>query len=177
LACTEDENPATAPAQADRKVRAAMGYRQSNLQPAFSVAGDHGFTVWGYGTTDTLAEVMQPGYMSAGPSILTPGDLIYVRTWPRRDHVNGPEEGEMRLAIVMVAGWERGFVRLRLVQDLGRPDEGPMPAVAGAASRDAGATAAPASKAPGAKAVTAPADLAPPPRSASRLPGRRSKMV
>jgi hypothetical protein len=31
------------------------------------------FTVWGYGTTSTLVEIMQPDYMFAGPSILTPG--------------------------------------------------------------------------------------------------------
>jgi hypothetical protein len=29
-----------------------MGYRHSDLQPAFNVPGSYDFMVWGYGTTD-----------------------------------------------------------------------------------------------------------------------------
>jgi hypothetical protein len=70
-----------------------MGYRQSDLQPAFNVPGTHNFTVWGYGTTDTLDEVLQSGYMHAGNSILSPGDLIYIKTVPRPAAGGGGRRG------------------------------------------------------------------------------------
>jgi hypothetical protein len=155
-----------------------MGYRQSDLQPAFNVPGTHDFTVWGYGTTDTLDEVLQPGYMHAGSSILRPGDLIYIKTRPRRDRLDGPEEGETRVAIVMVRGFERGCARLRLAQDFGRPEDGN--------GREARAEAAIAPARPVARATPgpsarpdplAPPASEPPARRAARLPGRRSKMA
>jgi hypothetical protein len=147
-----------------------MGYRQSDLQPAFNVPGTHDFTVWGYGTTDTLDEVLQPGYMHAGSSILRPGDLIYIKTRPRRDRVDGPEEGETRVAIVMVSGFERGCARLRLAQDFGRPEDGAGPEQpAGPVPAMSEASAPP--PAPPASAATEPS------RRAARLPGRRPKLA
>jgi hypothetical protein len=120
-------------------------------------------------TTDTLDEVLQPGYMHAGSSILRPGDLIYIKTRPRRERVDGPEEGETRVAIVMVSGFERGCARLRLAQDLGRPEDG---SEAGTAP----AVAAP-EPPPTRSAAPAPPPPEPPARRATRLPGRRSKMA
>jgi hypothetical protein len=43
------------------------------------------------------------------------GDLIFVRMRPRQDRLHGRPVGEMRAALVMVSGLERGDVRLRLV--------------------------------------------------------------
>ncbi len=120
-----------------------MGYRQSDLQPAFDISGTHPFTIWGYGTTDPLEEVLAPGYMCGGASILRPGELIYVRTCPRGDAASGraggarrsgattggrPWEPAARMALVIVVGWERNAMRLRLVQDFGRPEDGAGPA-------------------------------------------------
>ena len=102
-----------------------MGYRQSDLQPAFDGAGTHPFRIWCYGTTDPLDEVLGPGYMRSGGSILSPGDLIYVRSCPRRDGRSWREADETRIALLMVVGWERNAMRLRLVQDFGRPEDGP----------------------------------------------------
>jgi hypothetical protein len=66
-----------------------MGFRQSDLQPAFEGPGVQPFRIWGYGTSDPLEEVLGPAYMRSGGSILLPGDLVYVRTRPRRDAASG----------------------------------------------------------------------------------------
>ncbi len=120
-----------------------MGFRQSDLQPAFDIPGTHPFRVWGYGTTDPLEEVLGPGYMCTGASMLHSGELIYVRSCPRREAADGraagarrsgattggrPWEPAARMALVMVVGWERNAMRLRLVQDFGRPEDGAGPA-------------------------------------------------
>ena len=92
--------------------------------------------VWGYGTTDPLEEMLGAGYMRGGASILRPGELIYVRTCPRGDAASGraggarrsgattggrPWEPAARMALLIAVGWERNAMRLRLVQDFGRP--------------------------------------------------------
>ncbi len=105
-----------------------MGFRQSDLQPAFDGPGAQPFRIFGYSTMDPLEEVLGPGYMRSGGSSLSPGDLIYVRSCPRRDGASGREVGETRVALLMVVGWERKAMRLRLVQDFGRPEDGPVPA-------------------------------------------------
>jgi hypothetical protein len=61
--------------------------------------------------------------MHGNSTVLRVGDLIYIRTLPRARPREGGEEGETRAAVVMVSGWERGFARLRLVQDFGRPED------------------------------------------------------
>jgi hypothetical protein len=179
-----------------------MGYRQSDLQPAFDVSGTYAFRVWGYGTADTLEEVLGPGYMRSGASMLHPGDLIYVRSCPRRDAASGRAVGETRVALIMVVGWERNAMRLRLVQDFGRPEddlarvptngqrpvapaptltapalsqapaEAPAPTPAAAAP----AVAAPALlQAPAEPAAPVPAPAAPPRRGRGRPPGSRNR--
>ena len=55
-----------------------MGFRRSDLQEAFFVAGTYGFRVWGYGTTDPLEEVLRQDYFEAVRGLLSPGELIYV---------------------------------------------------------------------------------------------------
>ena len=170
-----------------------MGYRQSDLQPAFDVSGAHPFRIWGYGTADPLEEVLGPGYMRSGASILRPGDLIYVRTCPRRDGASGRQLDETRVALLMVVGWERSAMRLRLVQDFGRPEDGSMPARASEARPVAPAppqapaeppVPAPAASAPAVAAPAlpqtpaerpAPSPPAPARRGRGRPPGSRNK--
>jgi hypothetical protein len=131
-----------------------MGFRRSNLQEAIHVPGDHGFRIWGYGTTDPLADLLSPGYFRAAGTLLQSGQLIFVSTLPRRDPW-GAELGETRSALVMVRTVERGVPTVRLVQDFGRPDD---------------ATPAPADSA------AAPANPPPPPkRGRGRPPGSRTK--
>jgi hypothetical protein len=124
-----------------------MAFRRTDLQVAFSVPGTHDFTVWGYGTTDPLAEVLRPGYLLGRQSLLRAGDLVYVRTRPGRDPVDGAREvGETRTALAMVSCCENGDASLRLVQDFGPPAgdgpgaaaEGPPPAAPAAATPAAG---------------------------------------
>jgi hypothetical protein len=96
--------------------------RFGNLQIAFDVAGDHAFRIWGYGTTDSLEEVISPGYFVGAPQTLGPGDLVVIRTVPRFDPVRERTQGEHRLAWAMVRR-NGGGVVLRLVDDLGRPTD------------------------------------------------------
>jgi hypothetical protein len=65
-----------------------MGFRRSDLQETFFVAGTYGFRVWGYGTTDPLEEVLRQNYFEAARGILRPGELMYVSMQPETD---GPE--------------------------------------------------------------------------------------
>ncbi len=103
-----------------------MGFRRHDLQEAFFIPGTYDFRVWGYGTTDTLEEMLRPNYLQGARSLVHLGDLIYVSTRPGRDPVDGREVGETRAALVMVSGWHNGDASLRLVQDFGRPEgDGP----------------------------------------------------
>jgi hypothetical protein len=168
-----------------------MGFRQSDLQPAFEVSGTHPFRAFGYGTTDPLEEVLGPGYMRGGASILSPGDLIYVRTCPRRDAASAWAVGETRVALLMVVGWERSAMRLRLVQDFGRPEDGARPARA-SESRPPASTpvlvapalpqppaeppiAAPPASAPAVAASVLPQISVEPPASGPAAPAKRGR--
>lgn len=101
-----------------------MGFRRQDLQVAFSVPGTYEFTVWGYGTTDSLEEVLAPNYFQGGEILLDLGDLICVRTWPRQDPLERRKIGVRRAALVMVSGFDRGDASVRLVQDFGEPEDG-----------------------------------------------------
>jgi hypothetical protein len=96
-----------------------MVFRRSDLQEAFFVAGTHGFRVWGYGTTDSLDEVLRPDHFEAARGILRPGELMYVSMHPETD---GPERDATRVALMMVLPGERGSASVRVVQDSGGPD-------------------------------------------------------
>lgn len=100
-----------------------MGFRRADLQEAFFVPGTYPFRVWGYGTTDPLAEVLRPDYFRSAGSLLHPGELIYVSTRPRRDAA-GREVGELRAALVMVND-DRSAPSVRLVQDFGAAGSAP----------------------------------------------------
>jgi hypothetical protein len=97
-----------------------MGFRRSDLQEAFFVAGTYGFRVWGYGTTDPLEEVLRQDYFEAVRGLLLPGELIYVSAHARPE-TNGSACDEARMALVMVRRGERGTASVRLVQDFGGP--------------------------------------------------------
>ncbi len=131
-----------------------MGFRRSDLQEAFFVPGTHPFRVWGYGTTDLLAEVLARDYFRAAGGLMHPGDLIYVSVRPpddrgvsacRRNQASGAELGEVHMALVMVRTDERGAPSVRLVQDFGRPDD---PDAVGDLGRVTAPTAVPALPAP-----------------------------
>jgi hypothetical protein len=116
-----------------------MGFRRQDLQEAFFVPGTHPFRVWGYGTTDTLEEVLRPNYLQGGQAMVQLGELIYVSSRPGRDPVGEGEAGETRAALVMVSGFARGDASVRLVQDFGRPEDGGR----GVAAGEPGPAAAP----------------------------------
>ena len=100
-----------------------MGFRRNDLQEAFFVPGDHAFRVWGFSTTDCLADVLRPGYFTVG-ALLHLGELIYVRMQaqpPARLRRPEPEPVQMALLMVVRAGVQ-GQVLVRLVQDFGHTD-------------------------------------------------------
>jgi hypothetical protein len=103
-----------------------MAFRRSDRQEAFFVPGTHPFRVWGYGTTDPLEEVLSPGLLQMGSSLLQQGELIYVSARSRRSPSNGAAADEPHMALVMIGADERNASRaggsVRLVQDFGRPE-------------------------------------------------------
>jgi hypothetical protein len=100
-----------------------MAFRLSDLQEAFFVPGTHPFRVYGYGTTDSLDEVLAPDYFRAASGLLRAGELIYVSTFPEETRGSRAEPCEPRSALVMVrtakGGTERASTSVRLVQDFG----------------------------------------------------------
>jgi hypothetical protein len=98
-----------------------MGFRRSDLQEAFFVAGTYGFRVWGYGTIDPLDEVLREGYFEAARGILCAGELMYVSMHPETS-ADRPEGEATSVALVMVRHGARGAASVRLVQDFGGPD-------------------------------------------------------
>lgn len=107
-----------------------MGYAGSGLRDAFEGQGDAGFMAFSYSCFDPLPVVLAPGYFQ-GCTRMRPGDLIWLGISPRpknscwtRHHL----ATETRRALLMVAGPdEDGRLRVRLVQDFGRPDDPSAP--------------------------------------------------
>jgi hypothetical protein len=135
-----------------------MGFRRSDLQEAFFVPGAHAFRVLGYGTADTLEEVLAPGYFGMAGALLQPGSLVYVRARAGEEGGPGTEAAAVRMALLMVRGGARGQVAVRLVQDFGRTDD-PDPV-------ELAAPALP---------VATPTPVAPPKRGRGRPPGSRNR--
>jgi hypothetical protein len=120
-----------------------MGFRRSDLQEAFFVPGVVPISrAWllgptteagperrgGYGTTDPLEEVLAREYLRAAGwlMLMHPGDLIYVSMPPRRERADGPELGELCMALVMVRAGEqhlKGMLRAWLFGQLSMPNE------------------------------------------------------
>ena len=105
-----------------------MVFRRSDLQEAFFVPGTYPFRVYGYATTDPLEEVLASGYFEGARGSLHPGELIYVSMRPRETG-RGAVPDQPRMVLVMVRADERDGDRaagaVRLVQDFGRPGDGP----------------------------------------------------
>ena len=78
-----------------------MGFRRSDLQEAFLVPGTYAFRVWGYGTTNSLEEVLAEHYFRDANAMLQPSELIYVSIQPRA-RADRPEGEDARVALVMV---------------------------------------------------------------------------
>jgi hypothetical protein len=74
-----------------------MGFRRSDLQEAFFVPGTHPSRIWGYGTTDPLAEVLARDYFRAAGGLMHPGELVYVSAG-RQSGSSGAEPGEVHMA-------------------------------------------------------------------------------
>lgn len=90
----------------------------------------HGVRVPGLGLWHPLEEVLaRHDYFRRACGLMHPVDLIYVSTRPRLESAGGPELGaegrEVRRALVMVRGCDRGAPSVRLVQDCGLPEDPP----------------------------------------------------
>ena len=123
-----------------------MGSLSSGLRDAFEGQGDAGFFAWTYASFDRLEEILRPGYFNSAHR-LAPGDLVYVGTRPRpatSPWSKGQASTEIHRALLMVKGRDAdGLMRVRLVQDYGRPDdpEAPLAAAKRGRGRPAKATA------------------------------------
>jgi hypothetical protein len=136
-----------------------MGFRRSDLQEPFFVPGTWPFQVWGYGTTDPLEEILGQSYFRSTGGLMHPGDPIYVSVRSQLESRLGlrptggpgvagrpvslrpqlvPEPGELRMALVMVRAGENGAPSVRLVQDLGCPDDPDAPLAAADLARRSG---------------------------------------
>jgi hypothetical protein len=107
-----------------------MGCRRHHLQEAFFGPGPHAFRVWGYGTADLLADVLQPDHFAPRGGLLCPGELIYVSSRPTVEP-GSPAAilHQPRMAIVMVTAASRGCPQVRMVQNFGTAeDDMPEPA-------------------------------------------------
>ena len=173
------KNSGTRPQPADDTWEMTMGFRRSDLQEAFFVAGTHPFRVPGSQgrsprSTRSGAGAMAPPIRSprcwrgtcfrAAGGLMHPGraDLCQCAA-ARRPRVSArrqgqaavTEPGEVHMALMMVRAGERGVFPVRLVQDFVRPDD---PDAARAAAQAA-----------------APTLPAPAKRGRGRPPGSRSR--
>lgn len=116
-----------------------MVFRANQLRDAFEGQGEAGFMVYSYACFDPFEEVLAPGYFPA-LNRLKMGDLVYLgisqrpakaiwqtqqlATETRRAHSLGAYRPVGLLEAAMVAGrHEQGRLRMRLVQDFGRPED------------------------------------------------------
>ena len=103
-----------------------MAFASNGIRDAFEGQGEAGFVAWTYATNDRLEDILQPGYFN-GFSRFAPGDLVYVGTTPRPTSspwTTQHQNTEIHRALLMVRGrGEDGSLRMRLVQDYGRPDD------------------------------------------------------
>ncbi len=108
-----------------------MPFASHHLAYAFEAQGELGFTYWTYATSDGLADVLKPDYFATMCRRMRVGDMILVGTRPRPALDPWISKGhETRRALLMVSEVDPGGrVRVRLVQDYGRP-EGPDAAMA-----------------------------------------------
>lgn len=101
-----------------------MPYAGHQLRDAFEGQGDSGFTAWTYATSDVIERVLAPHYFTPARGLLRVGDLIWLAVGPRQVTSPWPSRTlETRRCLLMVAGNDRDGVRVRLVQDYGRPED------------------------------------------------------
>lgn len=96
-----------------------------HFRDAFEAQGEMGYFTWVYGHNDKLDVMLQPNYFHRMSDRLRVGDLIFAGTTPNpaRPHGSDNSGGEIRRCLLMVAANDRSGVRVRLVQDFGRPDD------------------------------------------------------
>ena len=115
-----------------------MVFASNGIRDAFEGQGEAGFVAWTCATYDTLEQVLAPGYFN-GFARFAPGDLVYVGTKPRPGHSPWSTQNRNRdihRALLMIRGRDdQGRMRVRLVQDYGRPDDPDAPRVAAKRSR------------------------------------------
>ena len=106
-----------------------MPFAGNGLRDAFEAQGELGFMYWTYVTNDRLAEVLAPEYFRSVCTRMRVGDMILVGVQPRPPGSCWNNiAGETRRVLLMVAAADpRGSVRVRLVQDYGRPDDPDVP--------------------------------------------------
>ena len=105
-----------------------MTFSAHRLRAVFEGQGEHGFMVWTYATNDPIEEVLASGYFAGPRNLLRVGDLIYLGVSQREPLSPWIDRApETRRALLMVQAHDGGPVRVRLVQDYGRPEDPSAP--------------------------------------------------
>ena len=130
-----------------------MSFLSNGLRDAFEGQGDAGFFAWTYASFDRLEEILRPGYFNSAHRLAHlwdayrpvglheagSEDLVYVGTRPRpatSPLSKGQASTEIHRALLMVKGRDaEGRMRVRLVEDYGRPDDPDAPLAAPKRSR------------------------------------------
>lgn len=56
----------------------------THIQPIAELPGSLGFTVWGVGTRDDMATILESGYFGANARMMNDGDIVIVNRRPPR---------------------------------------------------------------------------------------------
>jgi hypothetical protein len=102
-----------------------MAFASHRFAYAFEAQGELGFTYWTYATSDELREVLTADYFGSMCRSMRVGDVILVGTRPQPSVSPWrSSNGETRRVLLMVNDVDPGgIVRVRVVQDYGRPED------------------------------------------------------
>lgn len=102
-----------------------MPCQVSKLSHAFCVQGGNEWAMLAHGDNCPVDEMLAAGFFNPANSLLRTGDLVLMGSvpLPRRSEEVCRSDGGRKL-LAMVAGIEKGQVRLRILIDLGGPIEG-----------------------------------------------------
>jgi hypothetical protein len=101
-----------------------MPCQVSKLSHAFCVQGGNEWAMWAYGDNCPVEEMLMPGFFNPANTLLRTGDLLLMGSVPlpkRSEEVCRSDGGRKLLA--MVAGIEKAQVKLRVLIDLGGPQD------------------------------------------------------
>ena len=89
---------------------------------AFGSQGDCGWSLFTYGEDCPMSEMLRPNFFNPMHTLLKLGDLLLLGSAPSRTSLQ-PSRADGGKLLAMVAGNEKGQVRLRTLIDFGLPGD------------------------------------------------------